>query len=62
MKTQEAIEYFGGRKALAQALDIWPHAISRWGDCPPELQQYRIERLSQGTLKAEQKAVSDDGQ
>lgn len=54
MKTQQALEYFGGRKGLAQALDIWPHAISRWGEYPPELQQYRIERMSEGKLKIEQ--------
>lgn len=55
MTTAEAIKYFGGRKGMAQALDIWPHAISRWGERPPELQQYRIEILSGGELKADRR-------
>jgi DNA-binding transcriptional regulator YdaS (Cro superfamily) len=54
MTTQDALDFFGSRKALAQALDIWPHSISRWGDRPPELQQYRIERVTKGKLKADQ--------
>lgn len=53
MTTQQAIDYFGSRKALAQALDIWPHSISRWGQRPPELQQYRIEKLTDGKLRAD---------
>ena len=61
MRTQEAIEYFGGRKGLAQALNIWPHAISRWGDHPPELQQYRLERLTEGALRAGAKKAKSEG-
>lgn len=59
VKTEQAIKYFGGRKELAQALGIWPHNISRWGTYPPELQQYRLERMTQGELKAEGKGNAE---
>lgn len=53
MKTEEAVDHFGGRKALAQALNIWPHAIGRWGEYPPELRQRQIEDISGGALQRE---------
>ena len=56
MTTQKAIQYFGGIKELATALDIWPHAIYRWGERPPLPRQYEIEVKSGGALKA------DDGE
>lgn len=55
MTTKEAIDYFGGVKALAQALDIWPTGISRWGKSPPMLRQYEIEKITGGKLKADKK-------
>lgn len=55
MTTKEAIEHFGGIKALAQALDIWPTAVSRWGEQPPRLRQFEIERITNGELKVEEK-------
>lgn len=56
MTTQEAIKYFGGAKALAEALGIWPQAVYYWGDTPPPLRQYQIEVLTEGALKAQRKA------
>ena len=53
MTTLEAIKYYGGKKGLARALDIWPHAIGRWGDYPPKTRQYQLEVLTRGDLKAE---------
>lgn len=53
MTTSEAISHYGSIRALAVALDVWPHTIYKWGDKPPELQQYRIERLTNGALKAD---------
>ena len=55
MKTKEAIEYFGSIKNLAEALNIWPHNISRWGDTPPLSRQYEIEVKTNGKLKSEEK-------
>lgn len=54
MTTKEAIEYFGGAKSLAQALDIWPTAISRWKEHPPRLRQFEIEKLTDGKLKVDE--------
>ena len=52
MKTQEAVNYFGGIKPLADALGIWPHNISRWGENPPRQRQFEIEVKTKGALKA----------
>jgi len=52
MKTQQAIEHFGGIKQLADALGIWPHNISRWGEYPPMGRQFEIEVKTDGALKA----------
>lgn len=53
MTTEEARKHFGGVKGLADALGIWPHNISRWGEHPPKQRQYEIEVKSGGKLKAE---------
>ena len=53
MTTKEAVEHFGSVKKLALALEIWPHAIYRWGDNPPKLRQFEIERLTDGELKVD---------
>tara|TARA_R110000824_G_scaffold33516_2_gene107313 strand:- start:592 stop:801 length:210 start_codon:yes stop_codon:yes gene_type:complete len=54
MKTQEAIEWFGSRKIMAEWLGIWPHGTYRWGEYPPKLRQFEIERLTSGDLKIEE--------
>ncbi len=56
MTTQEAIDYYGGTKQLAEALGIWPHVIYRWGGNPPKARQYELEVKTKGELKAEGKA------
>lgn len=56
MKTKDAIKHYGGIKPLADALGIWPHNISRWGERPPMRRQYELEVLTKGALKAEQPA------
>jgi hypothetical protein len=54
MTTEEAINYYGGkRKALADALGLWPHSIYRWGTYPPVGMQARLEIITNGALKAE---------
>lgn len=53
MTTAQAIKHFGGHKALAEALGIWPHNISRWGEYPPKARQYEIQAKTGGKLKAE---------
>lgn len=52
MKTQDAIDHFGGIKQLADALGIWPHSIYRWGETVPLARQYELEVKTNGELKA----------
>jgi hypothetical protein len=51
--TEEAIKHFGGLKKLADALQIWPQVIYRWGDRPPMARQYEIEVKTEGKLRAD---------
>lgn len=53
MKTEEAVNYFGGKKELGKALGIWPQVIYNWGEYPPMPRQYEIEVKTGGKLKAE---------
>ena len=53
MKTKDAQQHFGSRRAMAEALGISVSAIGLWGDKVPELRQYQIEVLTDGKLKAE---------
>jgi hypothetical protein len=57
MKTQEAIDYWGGVKNLADDLKTWPQTIYQWGEYPPMGRQYEIEIKSDGQLKAEKEVV-----
>jgi hypothetical protein len=61
MTTDEAIKHFGGIKELARLVDIWPHAISRWGEYPPILRQYQIAHLSGHMLKVTHCPVEEVG-
>lgn len=51
MRTSEVIEYFGGVKQVADALEIWPQAVYQWGDIVPESSAYKIEVITDGALK-----------
>lgn len=53
MTTQEAIDFYGGKKQLADALGVWPQVIYQWGDYPPMGRQYELEVKTEGKLKAE---------
>lgn len=52
MKTNEAIEFYGGVKELAATLNVWPQVIYSWGDEPPMARQYELEVKTNGKLKA----------
>jgi len=56
MKTQDAINYFGGRDLLADALGIDRTATYHWGDYVPNARQYQIELATNGALKASKPA------
>lgn len=53
MTTRDAIQHYGSVKALAEALNIWPHVIYRWGDYPPIARQYELQVKTKNKLKAE---------
>ncbi len=56
MTTKEAAKFYGSQVALARALNIWPTAVSQWGESPPRLRQYQLECLTGGRLKADDTA------
>lgn len=53
MTTKQAISFFGGVYKLAEALKISPPAVYQWGDRPPMLRQFEIERKTGGILTAD---------
>lgn len=55
MTKTQAIKHFGSVSALAKALNVTYEAVRQWADVP-ELRQYQIERITNGSLKAEQKS------
>ena len=60
MTTQDAIDYYGGIKELAAALDVWPQVIYRWGDYPPRARQYELQVKTQGALKVDRGVMASD--
>ena len=50
MRTQEAIEHFGGVTKLADVLGLTRDAIYKWGQYPPMATQFQIMVLSGGRL------------
>ncbi len=58
MKKRDAISHFGTQKKLADALGISQPAVALWGDDVPQLQAYRLEKLTQGKLKADEDLAS----
>ena len=55
MKTQEAIDAFGGIKKLSGFLGVWPQSIYKWGDIVPELREYQIKESKQWKDRADKK-------
>ena len=54
MKTQDAIEFFGSRKAIADALGIWPQSVYNRGDEVPPLRAYQLrERMEEKQIENE---------
>ena len=53
MTTEQAIAFFGDRKKMAKLLGIGLHGTYRWGERPPMLRQFEMERLSDGELVVE---------
>lgn len=53
MKTQEAIDHFGGIRQLAEVLKTWPQTIYQWGEYPPRGRQYELQVITDGKLMVE---------
>ena len=50
MTKDDAIKWAGNNKQLAEKLGITESAVSQWDEVP-ELQQYRLQRMSYGLLE-----------
>ena len=50
MTTQEAVQFWGGQKSLANALGITRDAVHKWRQYPPMATQFQIMVLSGGRL------------
>jgi len=55
MKTQDAVNHFGGRSALAKALDISYAAVAQWGEYVPKSRQYELWAMTGGALAVDRK-------
>lgn len=53
MRTQDAIDHFGSRSALARALGINAASTYSWRDEVPPLRQLQLEALTDGKLRAD---------
>lgn len=51
MKTSDVIEFFGGVRQAADALDVSTQAIYAWGDDVPKQRQAHVELASKGKIK-----------
>ncbi len=57
MKTELAVDYFGTKAAIADALGIKRSAVSQWGETIPKGRAYQIEVLTGGMLKADSRST-----
>lgn len=57
MKTQDAINAFGGVKALAEAIKVTRSAVSQWGEDVPTLREPQIRLLLMERIAAKQEAA-----
>jgi len=53
MLTKDVISHFGDISKAARAIGCTRGAIYAWGEHPPRLRQYDIERITGGLLRAE---------
>ena len=52
MTTEEAIDHYGGVRALAYSLGLTTAAVYAWGRYPPLGRQYQLEIKTGGALRA----------
>lgn len=51
MKTQDAVNYFGSKAALADVLGLTYAAVCTWGENIPSQRAYEVQDLTKGELK-----------
>jgi len=51
MKTAAVIEFFGGTRQAAEALDVSTQAIYAWGEDVPKQRQAHVELATKGKIK-----------
>lgn len=51
MKTAAVIEFFGGTRQAAEALDVSTQAIYAWGVDVPKQRQAHVELATKGKIK-----------
>lgn len=55
MLKSTAIDHFKTAKALAKALDISKGAISQWGEVVPEGSAYKLQVITGGQLRVDER-------
>jgi len=55
MLTNDAVQYYGGRRQLAEALGITRQAVEQWGKVVAEGMAYKLQVLTRGDLVVDPK-------
>jgi len=55
MLTNDAVQYYGGRRQLADALGITRQAVEQWGKVVAEGMAYKLQVLTRGDLVVDPK-------
>jgi transcriptional repressor of cell division inhibition gene dicB len=50
MLTNDAVQYYGGRRQLADALGITRQAVEQWGKIVAEGAAYKLQVITKGDL------------
>jgi hypothetical protein len=58
MRTEQAVDFFGGRRELAQFLGITRQAVEQWGEYVAEGPAYKLQVLTDGQLMVDPVAYS----
>ncbi len=53
MDMREALEWYGTKTRIAEALGIRLPSVAEWGNTIPPLRQLQLERLTKGALRAD---------
>ncbi|ENG36819.1 regulatory protein cro [Escherichia coli P0305260.9] len=56
MYKKDVIDHFGTQRAVAKALGISDAAVSQWKEVIPEKDAYRLEVVTAGALKYQERA------